>query len=55
MFSVRTIPTSTTVPMAMAMPESATMFASTPASFMLMKVISTASGSIAEMRMLVRR
>ena len=44
-FSMRITPTSTMVPMAMAMPESATMLASTPPVFMATKVMSTATGS----------
>jgi hypothetical protein len=46
MFSVTMIPMSTIVPMAMAMPESATMLASTPNIFIAMNPISTAMGSI---------
>jgi hypothetical protein len=45
-FSVTMTPMSTMVPMAMAMPASATTFASTPNSFMRMKPMSTASGSM---------
>ena len=44
MFSDITIPTSTMVPMAIAMPESATMLASTPNNFITIKVINTAMG-----------
>ena len=45
MFSQRMMPMSTIVPMAMAMPDRATMLASTPKVFIAMKHISTASGS----------
>jgi len=51
MFSVRMTPTSTIVPIAMAMPDKATMFASTPKNFMLIKTISTATGNRLEIRM----
>ena len=51
MFSVTTIPISTMVPMAMAIPERATIFASTPNTFMAMKHMRTASGSNPEMSM----
>ncbi len=54
-FSQITMPISTMVPMAMAIPERATMLASTPKSFMAMKHISTASGKSPEMRMELRR
>ena len=40
---------------AMAIPDNATMLASTLKNFILMKVISTASGSIADMSALLRR
>ena len=46
MFSVTIIPISTIVPMAMAMPESATTLASTPNVFMAIKLINTARGPI---------
>ncbi len=49
------MPISTIVPIAMAMPERATMFASTPKSFIAMKHISTASGSTAEIKIELRR
>ena len=39
------IPISTIVPIAIAMPDKATMFASTPKVFMAMKHINTASGN----------
>ena len=55
MFSQTMIPISTIVPMAMAMPDSATMFASTPNSFIAMKHIRTASGSTAEIKIELRR
>ena len=48
MFSTRITPMSTMVPMAMAMPERATMLASTPTRFMTTNTISTASGSTSE-------
>ena len=44
MFSETMIPISTIVPIAIAMPDSATTLASTPAYFIAMKHISTASG-----------
>ncbi len=43
------------VPIAMAIPDKATIFASTPKYFMAMKVMSTAMGSMAEIRKEVRR
>ncbi len=46
LFSQMTIPISTMVPMAMAIPERATMLASTPNSFMAIKQTRTASGSM---------
>ena len=55
MFSQMTIPMSTIVPMAMAMPDRATMLASTPKSFIATKHISTANGSIAPISTLERR
>ena len=54
-FSVRTIPTSTTVPIAMAMPERATMLASTPKNFMAIKTMSTATGKRPEISTEARR
>ncbi len=45
MFSQITIPISTIVPMAIAIPDRATMLASTPNVFIAMKHINTASGS----------
>ena len=45
MFSVKMIPTSTITPMAIAIPDNATILASTPVSFIIMNVISTATGS----------
>ena len=48
-FSIITTPTSTITPMAMAMPDRATMLASTPATFITMNVAITAKGSMAEM------
>ncbi len=54
-FSERMTPTSTMVPMAMAIPERATILASTPKSFMLIKTISTATGSNPDIRMEARR
>ena len=45
MFSVNTIPTSTITPMAMAIPERATILASTPNCRMVIKVISTPMGN----------
>ena len=55
MFSQMTMPMSTMVPMAMAMPDRATMLASTPKTFMAIKHISTANGSMAPIRTLPRR
>ena len=49
-FSERITPTSTMVPMAMAIPESATILASTPNSFMEMNTINTATGNRPEIR-----
>ena len=49
-FSQIITPISTMVPMAMAMPESATMLADTPKSFIAIKHMSTATGSNALMR-----
>ena len=46
---------STMVPMAIAMPESATTLASTPNNFMPMKENSTASGNTLDIRAAVRR
>ncbi len=54
-FSDSTIPISTMVPMAMAIPDRDTMLASTPANFIAIKVINTATGSIPEIRMDVRK
>ncbi len=55
MFSLSTIPMSTIVPIAIAMPDSATTFASTRKSFMKMKVNSTAIGKSAEISTEERR
>ena len=55
MFSQRMMPMSTIVPMAMAMPERATMLASTPNVFMAMKHINTASGNSALISSELRR
>ena len=55
MLSIKTIPTSTMTPMAMAIPERATIFASTPICFMMIKVTSTPMGRILDMRMDARR
>ena len=55
MFSERTTPISTMVPMAMAMPERATIFASTAKILMAMKHISTARGSSPEMSAALRK
>ena len=52
---MNTTPTSTITPMAMAIPDSATMLASTPVSFMMMKEASTASGSMVAMTTEARR
>jgi hypothetical protein len=54
-FSEMMIPMSTMVPMAMAIPASATTLASTPNTFMPMNVRSTASGSMALTTSDVRR
>ena len=55
MFSQTMMPMSTIVPMAMAMPDSATTLASTPKVFIAMKHIRTASGSNALIRNELRR
>ncbi len=55
MFSHRMMPISTMVPMAIAIPDRATMLASTPNVFMAMNTIKTASGNNALMRMELRR
>ncbi len=55
MFSQMMMPMSTIVPIAMAMPESATMFASTPVWRMPMKHMSTARGRSPEIRTELRR
>ncbi len=55
MFSQITIPMSTIVPIAMAIPERATMLASTPKNFIAMKHIRTAIGSNPLIKMLLRR
>ena len=55
MLSQMMMPMSTMVPMAMAMPDRATILASTPKRFMAMKHIITAMGSSAEMRTELRR
>ncbi len=47
MLSIKTTPTSTITPIAIAMPDSATTFASTPTSFIKTNVQSTVSGSMA--------
>ena len=44
MFSTKTMPTSTIVPIAIAIPPSAITFASTPRCFISTKVVSTPSG-----------
>ena len=54
-FSMKTTPTSTITPMAMAIPDKATIFASTPQSFITMNVQSTARGSIVAMTTEARR
>ena len=50
MFSVNTIPTSTMTPMAMAIPDRATILASIEKNFIRMKVISTPMGRRLEIR-----
>ncbi|OPZ16142.1 MAG: hypothetical protein BWZ10_01533 [candidate division BRC1 bacterium ADurb.BinA364] len=55
MFSQMTMPMSTTVPMAMAMPERATTLASTPNSFIMMNALSTVSGSRLEISSELRK
>jgi len=50
MFSVSTTPISTIVPMAMAIPESATILASTPNNFILINTSSTATGNKLEIK-----
>ncbi len=50
MFSVKTTPTSTITPMAIAIPDKATMLASTPKLRITMKVISTPMGSKLDIR-----
>ena len=47
-FSMNTTPTSTITPMAIAIPLRATMLASTPVSFMMMNVLSTAKGNMTD-------
>jgi len=54
MFSQRTMPMSTIVPMAMAMPDRATMFASTPKCLIAMKHIRMANGSMPPISTLLR-
>ena len=54
-FSDRITPTSTMVPIAIAIPERATIFASTPKSFMAIKTIKTATGNKPEIKMEARR
>ncbi len=54
-FSERITPTSTMVPIAMAIPERATILASTPKSFMEINTISTATGSNPEISTEARR
>ena len=55
MFSERITPTSTIVPIAIAIPESATILASTPKSFIAINTINTATGSNPEIRTEARR
>jgi len=55
MFSQMMMPMSTMVPMAMAMPESATMLASTLNCFIAMKHIRIATGSTAEISSELRK
>ncbi len=55
MFSQMMMPISTMVPMAMAIPLSATMLASTPTCFIAIKHIRIARGSSAPIRTLLRR
>ncbi len=54
MFSHNMIPISTMVPIAIAIPDNATMFASTPNAFIAMKHIRTASGSNALIKIELR-
>ena len=54
-FSVNTTPTSTITPMAMAMPDKATILASTPNCRMVIKVINTPMGNKLEIRKEARR
>ena len=54
-FSDRITPTSTIVPMAMAIPDSATMFASTLKSFIAIKTINTATGNNPEINIEARK
>ena len=55
MVSVRITPISTTVPMAMAIPDKATIFASTAPNFIAIKVNKTDTGSINEISKAIRR
>ena len=55
MFSDNITPTSTIVPIAIAIPESATIFASTPKSFMVIKTIKTATGNNPDISIEARR
>ena len=54
-FSDKITPTSTMVPIAMAIPERATILASTLKNFIEIKTIKTATGNKPEMRMEARR
>jgi len=49
MFSTKITPTSTIIPMAMAIPDNATILASMPTYRIMMKAASTPTGSILEM------
>ena len=55
MFSDNITPTSTMVPIAMAIPDKATILASTLKSFMAINTMSTATGSSPEIKMEARR
>ena len=54
-FSESMTPTSTIVPIAIAIPDRATMFASTPKNFIAIKTINTATGNKQEINIEARR
>ena len=55
MFSERITPTSTIVPIAIAIPDNATIFASTPKSFIAINTIKTATGNRPEINTEARK